>query len=74
MSTVQLHDEITKLSLSEKRSLSAWLLRDLQQTPHTEPTTSLAEAATRMPADYDNDAELTAFTALDSEEVYESRQ
>lgn len=73
MSTVQLHDEITKLSLSEKRSLSAWLLRDLQQTPHTEPTTSLADAAARMLADYTNDAELTAFTALDSEDFHEAR-
>lgn len=52
--------------------MALWLLRDLQQTPHTE--LSLAEAATRMLHDYETDAELTAFTALDSEEVYESRQ
>ncbi|MFY7997425.1 MAG: hypothetical protein ACOVSW_02365 [Candidatus Kapaibacteriota bacterium] len=60
MSTIQLHHELTKLSLSEKRSLSAWLLREVQQTSQTE--VSLAAAAARMLADYSNDAELTAFT------------
>lgn len=60
MSTVQLHHEITKLSLSEKRSLSAWLLREVHQSPQTE--LSSAEAAARMLGDYTNDAELTAFT------------
>ncbi len=71
MSTVQLHHEITKLSLDEKRSLSAWLLREVQQISHTEA--SLADAAARMLADYSNDAELTAFTALDGEDFHEAR-
>ena len=71
MSTVQLHDEITKLSPSEKLSLSEWLLREVQQTSHTEPT--LADAAERMLADYRAGGELTVFTALDSEDFYEVR-
>lgn len=71
MSIVQLHNEIMKLSLNEKRSLSAWLLREMQQTPQAEP--SLAEAAAQMLTDYETDAELTAFTALDSDDFYEAR-
>ena len=44
-----------------------------QANSHTAPQTSLSDAAQRLLADYETDAELTCFTSLDGEPIHAAR-
>ena len=67
----QIIQEINSLPLSEKIYIIELVLKNIRQ--ETEKTPSLTEGAKALLHDYENDRELTAFTALDGEEFYESR-
>lgn len=67
----QIIQEIKRLPLSEKFYIVEFVLKSIRQ--ETEKTPSLTEGAKALLQDYENDRELTAFTALDGESFYESR-
>jgi hypothetical protein len=67
----QIIQEINRLPLSEKFYIVEFVLKSIRQ--ETEKTPSLTEGAKALLKDYENDQELTAFTALDGENFYESR-
>jgi hypothetical protein len=69
MSTVQLHDTIKQLPLREQILLAEWILSHAAKPDQI----SLAEAAAQMLDEYQTESELTAFTVLDSEDIYEAR-
>ncbi len=72
MDTTQIIDEISRLTLPEKLYIMETVLRSIRQ--ETEPEqTSLAHAASLLLADYQEDKELTAFTALDGEDFHEAK-
>jgi len=75
-------EELKKLTLTEQLALMEAALRlmreELQQRSQQLPapdesTTRLAAAAQALLPDYTTDTELTSFTALNSEDVYEVR-
>ncbi len=68
MSTIQLRDEIRQLPRTEQILLAEWIVKQSTK-PHQ---ISLSEAAEQMLHDYQTDTELTAFTALDSEDFHEA--
>lgn len=71
MEIVQIIDEINRLPLTEKIRVVEIVLRNIRR--ETEKTPNLAEGANALKFDYENDAELTAFTALDAESFYEAK-
>ena len=74
MST-QILDLINDLSLSEKAALIEILARDIQKvtTGKSDTDEEMKKAADLLLADYETNSELTAFTALDSEDFYETK-
>lgn len=70
--------EIQALPFQEQFEMLEYLARSLRQSsqapslPGTAPR-SLAAAAQALRADYENDPELTAFTALDGEDLHATR-
>ncbi len=71
MTNTKIVEEINRLPLSEKIYIIEIVLKNIRQ--ETEQTPSLAEGAKALLQDYENDRDLTAFTALDGENLYESR-
>ncbi len=71
MTNTQIVKEINRLPLSEKIYIVELVLKNIRQESKKTPT--LAEGAQALLNDYKNDAELTAFSALDGEDFYESR-
>jgi hypothetical protein len=71
MTNTQIVNEISRLPLTEKIYIVELVLKNIRH--ETEKTPSLAEGAKALQHDYENDYELTAFTALDGEKFYESR-
>lgn len=72
METSVLVEEISKLPPDERILVIEQVLQTLKKS-ETAPTLSLAEAARLMEHEYRTDAELTAFTALDADDFYETR-
>jgi hypothetical protein len=70
MQTAQLMQEIFKLPLDKKFFVVEQTLKSIKLE---EGNRHLAVAAEVLYDDYDNDKELTSFTALDFEEFYEAR-
>lgn len=68
METSVLVEEISKLSPDERIAVIEQVLRTLKKNE-----ASLAEAAQLMEHEYRTDAKLTAFTALDTDDFYETR-
>ena len=71
MANTQIVNEISRLPLPEKIYIVELVLKNIRH--ETEKTPGLAEGAKVLLQDYENDHELTAFTALDGESFYESR-
>ncbi|HEV7644203.1 MAG TPA: hypothetical protein VGO50_09705 [Pyrinomonadaceae bacterium] len=71
MTNRQIVEEISRLPLSEKISIVETILKDINKGSQNE--TSLAEGAEKLLEDYQHDAELIAFTSLDSETFYETK-
>jgi hypothetical protein len=69
MSAVDILLEINKLPLSERLGVVEKALRNIRLEEQSE---RMRVAAERLRHDYLTDPELTAFTALDGEPVYES--
>ena len=66
MTDIEILSELKRLPASEQLRVVKAALRDLRQEIE-DATPRLAQAAKELRADYCNDAELTAFTSLDSE-------
>ena len=64
------HEALTEIARQEKRSLSDLVREMLQKQLEERKRQDLAQAAEALLADYQNDPELTAFTALDSEDFH----
>jgi hypothetical protein len=71
MTNTQIVEAINRLPLSEKIHVIELVLKNIRQ--ETERSQNLAEGAKALLEDYKNDEELTAWTALDGEDFYESR-
>jgi hypothetical protein len=71
MTNTQIVEEINRLPLAEKIHVIELVLKSIRQ--ETDKSPSLAEGARALLQDYENDKELTAFTALGGEDFYESR-
>ena len=71
MKTVEIVREINKLNLNEKMLVIELVLKNIRL--ESDNKLSLAESAQTLLSDYDNDRELTAFTALDNEDFYEAQ-
>ena len=71
MKTVEIVREINKLNLNEKMLVIELVLKNIRL--ESDNKLSLAESASAMLSDYENDRELTAFTALDKEDFYEAQ-
>ena len=69
MSTREIFHSIKQLPFNERLSIIEKALKTLHESNESE----LEKAATTMLADYKNDKNLTAFTALDFEKFYEAR-
>ena len=69
MSTREILQSIKQLPFNERLSIIEKALKTL----HESADTQLEKAAKSLMADYKNDKELTAFTALDFEKFYEAR-
>lgn len=63
MTNTQIVQEINRLPLPEKIYIVELVLKSIRH--ETEKSPSLAEGAKALLWDYENDEELTAFTALD---------
>lgn len=63
------HDKLEEIARQENRSLSEVLREMLAAQLAERKRKDMAEAAQALLADYVNDKDLTAFTALDAEEV-----
>lgn len=63
------HDELEEIARREHRSLSEVIRTMLDAQLSERRRNEMASAAQALLADYVNDAELTAFTALDSEDI-----
>lgn len=70
MTTTQLLSEINRLPLPERLRLVELAIHSIRQETPAQPP--MAEAAQQLLADYQSDADLTAFTALDGESFYET--
>ena len=63
------HSELDRIARREQRSLSD-VIREMLQAQLVEwRRREMARAADALRADYENDKELTAFTALDGEDI-----
>jgi hypothetical protein len=71
MNTTEIVTEINRLPLSEKIFVVELVLKNIRR--ETQKNQSLSEGAKALLADYENDKELTAFTALDYEDFYEAK-
>lgn len=71
MTNTKIVEEINRLPIAEQIYIVEIVLKNIRQ--RAEKTPSLAEGARALLHDYENDGELTAFTALDGEDFYESR-
>lgn len=69
MSTREILQSIKQLPFNERLLIIEKTLKTL----HESADTQLEKAANSLMADYKNDKELTAFTALDFEKFYEAR-
>jgi hypothetical protein len=69
MSTREILQSIKQLPFNERLSIIEKALKTL----HESADTQLEKAANSLMADYKNDKNLTAFTALDFEKFYEAR-
>jgi hypothetical protein len=70
--------EIEALRFQEQFEMLEYLARSLRQQSQTQAASgtasgTLAAAAAALRSDYQNDPELTAFTALDSEDFHAAR-
>ena len=70
METTAIIREIVKLPVMERFSIIEDTLKSIKE--ETAKERSLAEGAKALFADYTEDQELLAFTALDSEDFYET--
>jgi len=70
MRTSDLLREIERLPLSKRILLMEKTLRSIRESDHKR---NMSAAADLLEADYKTDSELTAFTALDFEDFYETR-
>jgi hypothetical protein len=70
MDTKELVQEIDQLSLDKKIFIMEKILKSIRRE---EVSSSMRKAAEELRSDYLNDPELTAFTALDSEDFYEAK-
>jgi hypothetical protein len=72
MDTTQIISEISHLSLAEKLYIMEMIVQSIRK--ETQPSKSYLErAALLLKSDYMEDKELTAFTALDGEDFYETK-
>jgi hypothetical protein len=72
MDTTQIINEISRLSLADKLYLMEMIVQSIRK--ETQPHDSdLEKAASLLLADYTEDKNLTAFTALDGEDFYETK-
>lgn len=71
MTNTKIVEEINRLPLAEQIFIVEIVLKNIRLK--NENTPSLAEGARALLHDYENDKELTAFTALDGEDFYESQ-
>lgn len=72
MSSVQIINEIAKLSLVEKLRVVEVVLHNIREEEE-KSALQLSEAARILLNDYLNDEELTLFTAIDHEDFYETK-
>lgn len=76
MTTTDILNRLTELSLAERLDILEHALHqireELAEREAEESDTRLAAAAVALLPDYERDAELTAFTSLDGEQVHES--
>jgi hypothetical protein len=70
MEAVNIIKEIVRLPIIERMLIIENAMKSIRE--ETEKRTSLKEGAKALLSDYKNDKELTAFTALDSEDFYEA--
>lgn len=71
METTAIIKEIVKLPITERFAVIEDTLKSIKE--ETAKERSLAEGAKALLADYTEDQELLSFTALDSEEFYETK-
>ena len=69
MTTDNIINELEKLPLNDKLLVIERILKSIRM----EQETDFKKAVEMLHDDYKNDADLTAFTALDKEPFYESR-
>jgi hypothetical protein len=70
METIQIIQEIQRLSLDKKIYIVEETIKAIK---HEETSNQMDLAVKLLYDDYTNDKELTAFTALDLEDFYETR-
>lgn len=72
MNPTQIISEINHLSLAEKLYIMEMIVQSIRK--ETQPSNSdLERAASLLLSDYTEDKELTAFTALNGEDFYETK-
>ncbi len=72
METARIIDEIMKLSIAERFTVVENILESIKK--ETTRETGMSEAARALQRDYTEDEDLTAFTALDADDFYETKR
>lgn len=72
MNTAQIITQINHLSLAEKLYIMEVILQSIRKETDPNPS-NLEEAAALLLTDYQEDKNLTAFTALDAEDFHETK-
>lgn len=71
MNTTEIVTQINQLPLAEKIHVVELVLKTIRR--ETEEKQSLKEGAAALLSKYEDDGELTAFTALDADDFYEAK-
>lgn len=71
MSAIEIISEIQKLPVSQRLLIVEKILQLIREGSDKRETDELSLASKELLIDYETDEELTAFTALDSEGIYE---
>jgi hypothetical protein len=71
MNTTQLIDEINNLSIADKLYIMELIVQSIRKETQSH-SSDLEKAASLLLPDYNEDKELTAFTALNGEDFYET--
>ncbi len=71
MSAIEIISEIQKLPINQRLLIVEKILQLIREEAEKKEVDELSIAAKELLIDYETDDELTVFTAIDSEDIYE---